>query len=124
MIFAYIAAYLKSLSFLLSAKAVVLLIKITFKRIDSAIPKLTLSCLKNIVVWNTYAIKRACDYGIVNSSKTRSAGRRQAVWAPDQTTTRSRVKTVISNIIFFKDQPKSTKELTVVVISREDSRNF
>ena len=33
-------------------------IMITFKRIDSAMLKLTLSCLKSIVVWNTCAIKR------------------------------------------------------------------
>ena len=44
---------------LLSGKAVVLPIKITFKRIDSAILKLTLCFLKIIVVWNIYAIKRA-----------------------------------------------------------------
>ena len=36
-----------------SVKNVVLPIKITFKRVDLAMLKLTLSCLKNIVVWNT-----------------------------------------------------------------------
>ena len=39
---------------------IVLPIKITFKHIDLAILKLTLSCVKNIVVWNAYAIKTAC----------------------------------------------------------------
>ena len=47
------------LVFSLNGKAVVLPIRITFKRIDSALVKLTLSCLKNVIVWNTYAIKRA-----------------------------------------------------------------
>ena len=40
---------------LLSGKAVVLPIRITFKRIDSAMLKLTFPCLINILVWNTFA---------------------------------------------------------------------
>ena len=59
--FAYIANYSGSLKvswLLLSGNAVVLPIGITFKCIDSAILKLKLSCLKNIVVWKTCAIKR------------------------------------------------------------------
>ena len=56
-IFAYIANYSGLLVFLLSGSALVLLIWITFKRIDSAILELTFSCLKNIVMWNTHAIK-------------------------------------------------------------------
>ena len=39
---------------LLSGKAVFLPIRINFKRIDLAILKLTLSCLKNIVEWRKY----------------------------------------------------------------------
>ena len=57
--FAYYAYYSKSLSFLLSSKAVAPPIRLTFYGIDSAILKLTLSFLKNIVVCNTYAFKRA-----------------------------------------------------------------
>ena len=44
---------------LLSDKVVVLPTRITFKRIDSAILKPILSCLKSIVVWNICAIKTA-----------------------------------------------------------------
>ena len=57
--FAYIANYLESLWFFADDKAVVLPISTTLKQIDSAILKPTLFCLKNLVVWNTYAIKRA-----------------------------------------------------------------
>ena len=46
------------LLFLLSGKAVVLPIRITFQRIDSAILKLTLSYLKNIVVWIMLMLSR------------------------------------------------------------------
>ena len=53
---------------LLSGKAVVPPIKITFKRIDSAKLKLTLSCLKSIVVWNTYAIESRVVNGPTRSS--------------------------------------------------------
>ena len=38
---------------LLSVKAAVLIIRIILKRIDFAILKLTISCIKNIVVLNT-----------------------------------------------------------------------
>ena len=44
--------------FLLSCKAVVLPIMIAFKSIYSAILKLKLSCLKNVVVWKACAIMR------------------------------------------------------------------
>ena len=47
------------LVFLLRGKVAVLPIRITFKRIDSAALKLTLSRLKNIVMLNTCAITRA-----------------------------------------------------------------
>ena len=57
-LFVYIANYSGHLVLLQSGKGVVLLIWITFKRIDSAILKLTLCCIKNLVVWNTCALKR------------------------------------------------------------------
>ena len=44
---------------LLTCKAVVQPIRLTFKRTELAITKLIHSGLKNVVVWNTYAIKRA-----------------------------------------------------------------
>ena len=56
--FAYIANYSWSLSFLLSGNVAVLFINIIFKHMDLVILNLTHSCLKNIVVWNTYVIKR------------------------------------------------------------------
>ena len=57
--FAYIANYLGSLSVLLCGEAVVLPIRIAFQRTDYVILKLSFSCLKNNVVWNYCAIKRA-----------------------------------------------------------------
>ena len=56
--FDYIANFSGSLSFFLSSRTFIEPIRITFKRIDSAILKLALSCLKNIVVLNIFAIKR------------------------------------------------------------------
>ena len=48
----------RHLVLLLNDKAFVLPSRKTFKRIDSETLKLTLSCLKNDVVWNTCAIKK------------------------------------------------------------------
>ena len=59
LLFALIAKNFRSLSFLQVGKAVVSPFRITVKCIVLAMIKLTLSFLKNIEVWSTYAIKSA-----------------------------------------------------------------
>ena len=55
----------------MSGKAVVQTIWITFKRINSAM-KLALLYLKNVFVWNTYAIKRAYQHRFCRQSHSHS----------------------------------------------------
>ena len=102
------------LVFLLFGKAVVLSIKITFKRIDTTILKLALSCLKNIVVWSTMLSRELTNpdstniaFGTIRTyshwrrtpNDTRSAGR-AAVLAPHLSTACFWVKTLFVTVLF------------------------
>ena len=101
------------LSLLLSGTAVVLLIRITFRRIDWAILKLAHSCLKNIVVGNMLSRKLTIFIFTDNIShifsrwrrtpsplKYSQRGRRQEEEAQHLRTPCSRVKTFFL-VLFF-----------------------